>query len=206
LTHYLIRAIVARELSIIRLPLHSEIFLSALRSLTLSLDHFPLSSIFCILFQVRHPATPLFAALRKTAGCVPTIPILELPTHLLATQHSSFATLLKLFVFKLLSTLLHDGPRVSIFLQSFRATLCMATEGVGVHPQPSTGPGHLTDEAEANEDRANVLIRGCGRFPPVTSLTSLGLCPVVAPATPAQSSLFGPYRPGQLNQTRRVVS
>src|SRR6267143_5369537 len=51
---------------------------SALSSLTLSLSHSPLSPIFRIFFQVPYPATPLFATLTKTAGCVPTIPILEL--------------------------------------------------------------------------------------------------------------------------------
>ncbi len=41
---------------------------SALSSLTLSLNHSPLSSIFRIFFQVPYPATPLFATLAKTAG------------------------------------------------------------------------------------------------------------------------------------------
>ena len=41
---------------------------SALSSLTLSLNHSPLSPIFRIFFQVPYPATPLFATLTKTAG------------------------------------------------------------------------------------------------------------------------------------------
>jgi len=38
----------------------------------------PLSPVFRTLFQVPYPATPLFATLTRTAGCVPKIPILEL--------------------------------------------------------------------------------------------------------------------------------
>ena len=38
----------------------------------------PLFSLRYALFQVPYPVTPLFATLTKTAGCIPTIPILEL--------------------------------------------------------------------------------------------------------------------------------
>src|SRR6266850_6500360 len=42
----------------------------------------PLLSIAFTLFHFPNPATPVFATLTKTAGCVPTIPILELhPRH-----------------------------------------------------------------------------------------------------------------------------
>src|SRR6267378_2960014 len=44
------------------------LIVSALSSLTLSLNHSPLSPIFRIFFQVPYPATPLFATLTKTAG------------------------------------------------------------------------------------------------------------------------------------------
>ncbi len=33
------------------------------------------------LFQVPYPASPLFATLTKTAGCIPTLPNSELPPH-----------------------------------------------------------------------------------------------------------------------------
>src|SRR3989441_11014296 len=39
-------------------------------------------SIACALFHFRYPVRPVFATLTKTAGCVPTIPNLELPTSL----------------------------------------------------------------------------------------------------------------------------
>src|SRR2546425_11541841 len=48
------------------------------------------SSIFRTLFQVRYAVTPVFATLAKTAGCVPTIPILELVTHHWPRYSSSF--------------------------------------------------------------------------------------------------------------------
>lgn len=41
-----------------------------------------LPTIFRTLFQVPYTATPLFATLTKTAGCVPKIPNLELPPSL----------------------------------------------------------------------------------------------------------------------------
>ena len=37
-----------------------------------------LFSALCVLFQVPYPANPLLATLTKTAGCIPTIPIVEL--------------------------------------------------------------------------------------------------------------------------------
>jgi hypothetical protein len=40
--------------------------------------HSTLPPILRTLFQVPYPATPLFATLGKTAGCVPIIPVLEL--------------------------------------------------------------------------------------------------------------------------------
>jgi hypothetical protein len=49
------------------LPL-CELCVSALSSPALSLQHFPFSPIFRTFFQVPYPATPVFAALTKTAG------------------------------------------------------------------------------------------------------------------------------------------
>ena len=40
----------------------------------------PLFSMRCALFQVPYPVSPLLATLTKTAGCIPTIPILKLTT------------------------------------------------------------------------------------------------------------------------------
>src|SRR5713101_2229896 len=67
-------------------------------------DHYPLSRslIFRTLFQVPYPVSPFLATLAKTAGCIPTIPILEL-----AARHSTLATVLKSFLFTFLRTLLH---------------------------------------------------------------------------------------------------
>src|SRR5712664_167893 len=42
-------------------------------------DFRPLFSIAYALFHFPYPVTPLFAALTKTAGCVPTIPKMEPP-------------------------------------------------------------------------------------------------------------------------------
>ena len=42
----------------------------------------PLFSIGCALFQVPHPVSSLLATLTKTAGCIPTIPILVYPEDL----------------------------------------------------------------------------------------------------------------------------
>src|SRR6266403_837011 len=39
----------------------------------------PFLSRACVLFHFPYPVTPVFATHTKTAGCVPTIPILELP-------------------------------------------------------------------------------------------------------------------------------
>ena len=38
-----------------------------------------LPPVFHIFFRLPYPATPVFATLTKTAGCVPTIPKLKLP-------------------------------------------------------------------------------------------------------------------------------
>jgi len=53
--------------------LQTKYFFSVLAPVRLSLP-----PVFRTLFQVPYPATSLFATLAKTAGCVPTIPILEL--------------------------------------------------------------------------------------------------------------------------------
>src|SRR5258708_1632904 len=53
--------------------LQTKHFFSVLAPVRLSLP-----PVFRTLFQVPYPATSLFATLAKTAGCVPTIPILEL--------------------------------------------------------------------------------------------------------------------------------
>src|SRR5712664_1833504 len=46
----------------------------------------PLFSARYALFQVPYPVSPVFATLTKTAGCVPTIPILELAASLPSTS------------------------------------------------------------------------------------------------------------------------
>src|SRR5258708_7430994 len=56
------------------------------------------------LFHFPYPATLLFATLTKTAGCIPTIPILKL-----APRHSSLAIAVKSFLFTFFRTLLHSS-------------------------------------------------------------------------------------------------
>ena len=51
----------------------------------------PLFSIASALFHFPYPVTPLLATLTKTAGCIPTIPILELnPLRFTSTSASTF--------------------------------------------------------------------------------------------------------------------
>ena len=61
----------------------------------------PFKSVPCALFHFPYPLGPLFATPTKTAGCGPTLPILEL-----AARHASLATIFKFFLFILLRTLL----------------------------------------------------------------------------------------------------
>src|SRR5712692_3103858 len=59
------------------------------RPLALSRLLSPLFSISSALFQVPYPASPLFATLTKTAGCVPTIPNSELTAQRMALNTPS---------------------------------------------------------------------------------------------------------------------
>src|SRR5713226_7883273 len=43
----------------------------------------------CALFHFPYPVSPVFATLTKTAGCVPTIPILELAVHRSSLENDS---------------------------------------------------------------------------------------------------------------------
>src|SRR5713101_6865329 len=64
----------------------------------------PLFSSTSALFHFPYLATLLFATLTKTAGCIPTIPILKL-----APRHSSLAIAVKSFLFTFFRTLLHSS-------------------------------------------------------------------------------------------------
>src|SRR5207249_11978233 len=66
------------------------------------------------LFHFPYPLSPLLATLTKTAGCVPTIPRLEL-----VTGHLSLAIVLKLFLFTFLRTLLHASKCQRLCFQAF---------------------------------------------------------------------------------------
>ncbi len=59
-------------------------------------------SVPCALFHFPYPASRLFAIHTKTAGCIPTIPIMELAAH-----NPPLTTAFPSFVFILLRTLLH---------------------------------------------------------------------------------------------------
>ncbi len=167
---------------------------------------------------------------RGAIACVPTIPIPELTNHeaslpacrtvsaLLSVPYTLspfFSDSCKLFC-----TFLHSFAFGKNSTHLFSNSSALFAKKTGVQPQPQTRLRHLTDEAEANEDRAAMLVLGCGRFPQCSyqrpwpgqfsqsGLTSLHSCPDVV-------QLFGPYRPGKLirprqpvqpNQTRRVVS
>ena len=58
-----------------QLPLLREVRRNARKALSASF----LKSMASALFQVPYPVSPLFATHTKTAGCIPTLPILELP-------------------------------------------------------------------------------------------------------------------------------
>ena len=49
----------------------------------------PSKSVPCALFHFPYPVSPVFATLTKTAGCVPTIPILELAVHRSSLENDS---------------------------------------------------------------------------------------------------------------------
>src|SRR6266566_6174973 len=70
------------------------------------------------LFHFPYPLSPLLATLTRIAGCVPTIPRLEL-----VTRHLSLATLLKFSLFKLLRTLLHASKCQRLCFQAFPHSL-----------------------------------------------------------------------------------
>ncbi len=91
-------------------------------------DHYPLSRslIFRTLFQVPYPVSPFLATLAKTAGCIPTIPILEL-----AARHSTLATVLKSFLFTFLRTLLHARKTQLFCFQAIPHSLRKTTGGWG---------------------------------------------------------------------------
>ena len=93
-------------------------------------------SVACALFHFPYPLSPLLATLTKTAGCVPTIPILELATH-----HSSLPTVLKSFLFIFLRTLLHAQKSQPFCFQVIPHSLRKNTRGVGVS-QAGTDRAH----------------------------------------------------------------
>src|SRR3989442_11457495 len=71
------------------------------------------------LFHFPYPPSPLLATLTKTAGCVPTIPKLELVPRLPAVAgHLSLATLLKFSLFTFLRTLLHPSKCQHVCFQA----------------------------------------------------------------------------------------
>ena len=80
----------------------------------------------CALFHFPYPVSPVFATLTKSAGCVPTIPKLEL-----VTRHLSLAIVLKLPLFRFLRTLLHASKCQRLCFQPFPHSL-WKTWGVGV--------------------------------------------------------------------------
>ncbi len=102
----------------------------------------PLFSLRYALFQVPYPVTPLFATLTKTAGCIPTIPILELnplrPPALSPTPDPlavpSEAEGFPFFSYSCALFCTHQNHNPFIFMR-FR-TLCTKQPGVGVPSIP----------------------------------------------------------------------
>src|SRR2546425_489383 len=95
----------------------------------------------CALFHFPYPLSPLLATLTKIAGCVPTIPNLELLTNLPRAQprgRLSLAIVLKFFLFILLRTLLYASKCQRLCFQAFPHSLGK-TPGVGGGRHFSTG-------------------------------------------------------------------
>ncbi len=102
------------------------------------------------LFHFPYPATPLFATLTKTAGCIPTIPILELATRPLRSlrlhvtcfialsfnlQPSNVPTIFHLSTFFSHSCALFcTHKKLNSFVFKRFRTLCQKPPGVGVPP------------------------------------------------------------------------
>src|SRR3989442_16045497 len=87
----------------------------------------------CALFHFPYPISPLLATLTKTAGCVSTIPKLEL-----VTRRLSLATGFKLPLFIPLRTLLHASKCQHLCFQAPPHSL-RKTSGVGGGAYFSTG-------------------------------------------------------------------
>jgi len=92
----------------------------------------PFKSVPSALFHFPYPLSPLFATLTKTAGCIPTIPILEL-----IPRHSSLSTAFKFFLFMLFRTLLRAPKTQLLSFQAIPHSL-RKTPGVGGTPSLST--------------------------------------------------------------------
>src|SRR2546426_12800785 len=93
----------------------------------------------CALFHFPYPLSPLLATLTKTAGCVPTIPRLELLTRLPRAKPRGYSPIsnhavLKFFLFTLLRTLLRFlalSENSTLLFSSDSALLAKNTGGWG---------------------------------------------------------------------------
>ncbi len=125
---------------------------SALSSLSLSLNHSPLSPVFRIFFQVPYPVSPVSATLAKTAGvCVPTIPILELTNQESSSTpipHSLHPIPLPLILLRTLLRFFALSKNSTLFFSGASALFAQNTRGWGTHPLRSMSPRGVASEVE----------------------------------------------------------
>src|SRR3989442_5104756 len=148
------------------------------------------------LFHFPYPLSPLLANLTKTAGCIPTIPNLEL-----VTRHLSLAALLKFSIFTFLRTLLYASKCQRLCFQAFPHSLCK-TWGVGVLFSASGG-GCGPREAQRRASFASPDLSGRGAS---QILSCRFLCPVPRSVASARSSGRRFSRPGAVGASAVTTS
>src|SRR5712692_1713863 len=122
----------------------------------------PLFSSTSALFHFPYPVTHLFVTLTKTAGCIPTIPNLEL-----VARQASLGTLFKFFLFIFLRTLLHVPKPQPFSFQILPHSLRKNTRvgGTPLPPQESQIPsGPATQRENVQRSAAEQTIEA-GRNP-----------------------------------------